>query len=187
MCAPVDLGDAGAMTEYFHGRPVRVARHRRRSWWLIAAVAVAATLVGLHVADTSGAAETGDPALAGVDDELAARFVRAQSAGADAGVELTLTSGKRSEAEQQALVDAAVERYGSKAEAHRWVLPPDSSAHVQGLAVDVGPAAGARWLGKHGLDFGLCRAYANEAWHFEKLPEGRDTCPKMHEDSSSGW
>jgi zinc D-Ala-D-Ala carboxypeptidase len=186
MCRPMDVGEAEAMTEYFHGRPVRVAR-RRRSPLVIAVVALAATLVWLYLADASSAVGNGDPALTGLDGELATRFVEAQEAAAGAGVELTLTSGKRSAAEQQALVDAALKRYGSKAEAHRWVLPADSSAHVKGLALDVGPTAGARWLGKHGLEFGLCRTYANEVWHFEKLPEGRDTCPKQHDDSSWGW
>ncbi|MEN0130774.1 MAG: M15 family metallopeptidase [Brevundimonas sp.] len=177
------------MTEYIHGRPVRqVRRRRRRSGLVVVAVAtLVATLVALHLADSSGASEPIGSAAAGLDQELAARFARAQAAATADGVELTLTSGKRSKEEQQALVDAAVKKYGSTTEAHRWVLPPKASAHVKGLAVDVGPTAGARWLGKNGLRFGLCRAYANEVWHFEKLPKGKKTCPKMHEDSSSGW
>ena len=122
-----------------------------------------------------------------MDRELARRFTAAQAAAADDGVDLTLTSGRRTAKEQRAIVAAAVKRYGSATEAHRWVLPPTSSAHVKGLALDVGPTAGAVWLGDHGLEFGLCRTYANEVWHFEKLPAGHDECAPMHPDSSWGW
>lgn len=127
------------------------------------------------------------PTADGIDAELAARFAAAQEAAAAEGVSLTITSGKRSAQEQRKLVDEAIEKYGSVQEAHRWVLPPESSAHVQGLALDVGPTDGALWLGQHGLEFGLCRVYANEVWHFEKLPDGLTECPAMHPDSSSGW
>ncbi|WP_028051245.1 M15 family metallopeptidase [Cellulomonas sp. URHD0024] len=123
----------------------------------------------------------------GVDAELAARFAAAQDAASKDGVVLTITSGRRSVAEQQRLVDEAVTKHGSAQEAHRWVLPPESSPHVQGLALDVGPTAGALWLGQHGVEFGLCRTYANEVWHFEKLPDGLTQCPQMHPDSSWGW
>ncbi|WP_082156365.1 M15 family metallopeptidase [Cellulomonas sp. A375-1] len=123
----------------------------------------------------------------GLDPTLARRLARAQAAAEADGVVLTLTSGKRTAEEQEGLVAAAIKRYGSKREASRWVLPPESSAHVQGLAVDVGPTEGALWLGEHGLDFGLCRTYANEVWHFEALPKGATTCAPMAPDSSSGW
>lgn len=186
------------VTTYIHGRPVRAARRRRRLPAIVLSVVLLlAALVGLHLADTSDAASAqpptvaptlaDDPVLEGVDDELARRFTAAQEAAAYDGVVLTLTSGRRTVKEQRALVDAAVEKHGSEKEAHRWVLPPRSSAHVKGLALDVGPTSGALWLGEHGLVFGLCRTYANEIWHFEKLPADRDTCAPMHPDSSSGW
>ncbi|WP_148076622.1 D-alanyl-D-alanine carboxypeptidase family protein [Cellulomonas sp. PhB150] len=185
------------MTTYIHGRPERAVRRRRRSAIVLTVVLLAATLVGLHLADATDAASAQsptaapvldeDPALAGVDDELARRFTAAQAAAADDGVVLTLTSGRRTAKEQRALVEAAEKKYGSKAEAHRWVLPARSSAHVKGLALDVGPTSGALWLGEHGLAYGLCRTYANEVWHFEKLPGDRDECAPMHPDSSSGW
>ena len=123
----------------------------------------------------------------GLDVELARRFADAQDSAAVDGVELTLTSGWRSAAEQQTLVDEAVNRYGSAAKAHRWVLPPQTSEHVKGLAIDVGPTAGATWLDAHAQEFGLCRTYANEMWHFEKLAEGAPTCPDPHRDASWGW
>lgn len=137
--------------------------------------------------DTVVSVDAADPALAGVDTELARRITDAQAAAANDGVVLTITSAKRSAEEQQALVDAAITRHGSHEEASKWVLPPEASGHVQGLAVDVGPTEGALWLGEHGLDFGLCRVYANEMWHFEMLPADEPACAPMHEDSSGGW
>lgn len=187
------------VTTYIHGRPERAVRRRRRrrSAIVVVVALLVATLVGLHLADTTDAASAQaptstpdlgrDPALEGVDDELARRFTAAQAAAADEGVALTLTSGRRTAKEQRALVEAAEKKYGSKDEAHRWVLPARSSAHVRGLALDVGPTSGALWLEEHGLAFGLCRTYANEVWHFEKLPDDRETCAPMHPDSSSGW
>lgn len=140
--------------------------------------------------DPSGApgdaAPPRDDGLDGVDADLAARFDAARAAAGAEGVELRVTSGKRTPEEQQRLVDEAVASRGVP-EAYRWVLPPETSAHVQGLAVDVGPTAGAYWLAEHGLDFGLCQTYANEVWHFEKLPDGATACPEQHPDSSWGW
>lgn len=144
--------------------------------------------------DPSGAPEDGAgpdappraDGLDGVDADLAARFDAARAAADAEGVELRVTSGKRTPEEQQRLVDDAVATHGVP-EAYRWVLPPESSAHVQGLAVDVGPTQGAYWLAEHGVEFGLCQTYANEVWHFEKLPDGAGTCPEQHPDSSWGW
>jgi D-alanyl-D-alanine dipeptidase len=127
--------------------------------------------------------ETG---VSGLDPELAERFAAAQRAAAADGIELRLVSGARTAEEQQVLVDQAVEKYGVP-EAYRWVLPPEESAHVQGLAIDVGPTEGTYWLVEHGLEHGLCQTYANEVWHFELLPDGADTCPEQHADASWAW
>ncbi|MEZ0446364.1 M15 family metallopeptidase [Cellulomonas sp. ICMP 17802] len=182
------------MTLYIGSLPERVRRRRARTTGIAlltgACVAVAAAAYALSTAGVRGSDRlaVASPHVAhGLDPELERRFVAAQAAAAADGVELTLTSGWRSAAEQQALVDAAVERYGSLEEAHRWVLPPESSAHVQGLAIDVGPTDGALWLEEHGVELGLCRAYANELWHFEMLADGATACPAMHADSSDGW
>jgi D-alanyl-D-alanine carboxypeptidase len=179
--------------------PVRTRRRRARRTGLVLAVVVAGgvTAGAVHVltaaSDDGGAAaaiasSTAGPSPAtGLDPELERRFHEARAAADADGVELTLTSGWRTAAEQQDLVDAALERYGSAEEAHRWVLPPESSEHVAGLAIDVGPTDGALWLEQHGADFGLCRTYANELWHFEAVVEPGGTCPPMHEDASHGW
>ena len=44
---------------------------------------------------------------------------------------------------------------------------PNTSAHVSGDAVDIGPSAAAAWLSAHGAAYGLCRIYGNEPWHYE--------------------
>ncbi len=96
------------------------------------------------------------------------------------GVELRVTSGWRSAEHQERLYREAIEKYGSPAAARRWVLPPDESAHVRGEAVDVGPEAGARWLERNGVRYGLCRRYANEPWHFERLAGAKGSaCPPL--------
>ncbi|MCG2803377.1 MAG: M15 family metallopeptidase [Cellulomonas sp.] len=141
---------------------------------------------GTTPAGGGGDAAPGSAATA-LDTELARRFAVAQQAADADGVPLEITSGWRSARDQQALVDQALERYGDPAEAHRWVLPPERSSHVQGLAIDVGQTKGAYWLAQHGLEFGLCQTYANEIWHFEKLPDGATECPPPHADSSWGW
>jgi zinc D-Ala-D-Ala carboxypeptidase len=109
------------------------------------------------------------------------RAVRlATEAAAADGIALRVTSGWRSADHQRRLFEAAVRKYGSPAAARRWVLPPDESAHVQGRAIDVGPEEAARWLERHGVRFGLCRRYANEPWHFERLAAARGSaCPAL--------
>lgn len=86
---------------------------------------------------------------------------------------LGLTSGHRDAAEQAALFAAEVARTGSEELARRRTLPPDESRHVAGLALDVRPSEGARWLEMHGAAYGLYRMYDNEWWHFEYHPQGR--------------
>lgn len=138
--------------------------------------------------ETLGSEEPSAQAPAtGLDPELEARFAAAVEGAAADGVALTLTSGWRSAEDQAGLVESALARYGSAEEAHRWVLPPERSAHVAGLAIDVGPTDGALWLESHGADYGLCRVYANEVWHFEPVIEAGGTCPDLLPDSSSGW
>ena len=119
------------------------------------------------------------PATTGLDPRLSAAVEKAMADARADGVELTITSGWRSARHQQELLDAAVKRYGSRAKAEEWVLPPNQSAHVRGRAVDMGPAAGNTWLERHGRKYGLCRRYANESWHFELLTKPGRPCPRM--------
>ncbi|RZQ62490.1 D-alanyl-D-alanine carboxypeptidase family protein [Amycolatopsis suaedae] len=78
-----------------------------------------------------------------------------------------VTSGYRDPARQLSLYRREVGRAGSPCAARSRVLPPDESAHVRGLAVDVRPREGALWLERHGAALGLYRIYDNEWWHFE--------------------
>jgi LAS superfamily LD-carboxypeptidase LdcB len=102
----------------------------------------------------------------------------------DDGVELVITSGWRSRQHQQRLFDEAVRKYGSEQEARRYVSTPDTSAHVTGDAVDIGPTDADDWLNQHGADYGLCQVFANEIWHFELATTPGDPCPEMLPDSS---
>ena len=121
----------------------------------------------------------------GLTAPLARSLSRAEQAAAAAGIQLSVTSGYRTRAEQQRLFDAAVRRYGSAAAARRWVLPPEESAHVQGRAVDIGPRAAARWLEVNGVRWGLCRRYVNEWWHFERLaPAVGQPCPALEPNAA---
>ena len=60
---------------------------------------------------------------------------------------------------------------------------PDTSAHVSGDAVDIGPSDAAAWLSAHGAEYGLCQIYGNEPWHYELRPEAREHgCPPPYAD-----
>ena len=118
------------------------------------------------------------PKRAELDADLLAALRHAKAAAADEGVEIVVDSGLRSPEHQARLLREAVAKYGSEEEAARWVATPETSAHVSGDAVDIGPA-GAAWLSEHGAEYGLCQIYANEPWHFELRPDG---CPPLYAD-----
>ena len=125
------------------------------------------------------------PAVANLDPDLRAAVRAAAAAASEDGIALHLTSGWRSRAYQEQLMERAVERYGSQEEARRWVASPAASAHTTGDAVDVGPTDAAYWLSEHGPDHGLCQVYANEIWHYELLTTPGGTCPPLRDDSST--
>jgi hypothetical protein len=111
-----------------------------------------------------------------------------QKAAADArarGVEFRVTSGWRSRAYQQRLLDQAIVTYGSLDQARKYVNTPDKSEHVTGKAIDIGPTNADDWLIQHGADYGLCQAYANEMWHFELLTAPGGGCPAPRSDATS--
>ena len=127
---------------------------------------------------------TGSTRATGLDADLAARLAAARKAAAAEGIDLEVTSGWRSAQHQRRLFREAVAEHGSRSEASRWVLPPHRSAHVRGLAIDVGPADAMAWLEAAGAEFGLCRVYENEPWHFEPLTDPGGSCPDLRPDGS---
>jgi hypothetical protein len=123
------------------------------------------------------------PAVANLDPALLAALRRAATDAAGNGVQFVVNSGWRSAAYQQRLLDDAVSEYGSKKEAARWVATPETSPHVSGDAVDLGPEAAEAWLSKHGAAYGLCQIYDNEPWHYELRPEAiTKGCPPRYAD-----
>jgi hypothetical protein len=111
--------------------------------------------------------------LGGLTEPARAAFTAARTGAFwSHGQLIGLTSGHRDAAEQHRLFIREVERTGSPQAARRRVLPPGESAHVKGIAMDVRPTAGARWLEEHGGRYHLYRMYDNEWWHFEYHPEG---------------
>ena len=122
------------------------------------------------------------PGIANLDPDLLRALRDAATAAADEGVEFVVNSGWRSTGYQDRLRREAVSDHGSEAEAAQWVATPDTSFHVSGDAVDLGPAARA-WLARHGAGFGLCQIYGNEPWHYELRPDAVEQgCPPMYPD-----
>jgi len=111
------------------------------------------------------------PGVANLDPDLLGALRRAAADAADNGVQFAVDSGWRSPEYQARLLREAVSKYGSPAQAARWVATPDTSAHVSGDAVDVGRFDATAWLSEHGAEYGLCQIYGNEPWHYELRPE----------------
>jgi D-alanyl-D-alanine carboxypeptidase len=123
------------------------------------------------------------PAVANLDPDLLGALRRAATDARDNGVALVVTSGWRSPEYQEQLRQEAVSEYGSEEEAARWVATADTSVHVSGDAVDIGPSDATAWLSERGDDYGLCQIYGNEPWHYELRPEAIDHgCPPMYAD-----
>jgi D-alanyl-D-alanine carboxypeptidase len=123
------------------------------------------------------------PGVANLDPSLLDALRQAAADAANDGVEFVVDSGWRSPAYQEQLLQEAVMKYGSEAEAARWVATPNRSAHVSGDAVDIGPSGAAAWLSERGAAYGLCQIYGNEPWHYERRPEAIDHgCPPTYAD-----
>jgi D-alanyl-D-alanine carboxypeptidase len=123
------------------------------------------------------------PGVANLDPDLLGALRQAATDAAEDGVEFFVDSGWRSPEYQEQLLREAVSKYGSEEEAARWVATPDTSPHVSGDAIDIGPSDATAWLSGHGAEYGLCQTYGNEPWHFELRPEAvGDGCPAMYAD-----
>jgi zinc D-Ala-D-Ala carboxypeptidase len=123
------------------------------------------------------------PAVANLHPALLDALRHAAADAAQVGVEFHVNSGWRSPQYQNRLLGQAVVEYGSEAEAARWVATAETSPHVSGNAVDIGPDDATAWLSENGADYGLCQIYGNEPWHYEIRPEAIDhSCPPMYAD-----
>ena len=123
------------------------------------------------------------PGVTNLDPDLREALRRAATDAADHGIELFVESGWRSPAYQEQLLREAITRYGSEREAARWVATAQTSPHVSGDAVDIGPPDARAWLAVHGARYGLCRTYRNEPWHYELRPAAVDHgCARMYAD-----
>ncbi len=123
------------------------------------------------------------PGVARLDPDLLDALRRAAPDAAADGVEFVVDSGWRSPEYQNQLLREAVSEYGSEEEAARWVATAETSAHVWGNAVDIGPFDATAWLSEHGAAYGLCQIYGNEPWHYELRPEAVDHgCPPVYAD-----
>lgn len=123
------------------------------------------------------------PGVVNLDPELLEALRAAASDAGRRDVVFNVNSGWRSPDYQDQLLRDAVAEYGSEAEAARWVATADTSPHVSGDAVDLGPYDTMDWLSRHGAEYGLCQIYGNEPWHFELRPEAIDHgCPAMYAD-----
>ncbi|WP_406337098.1 M15 family metallopeptidase [Streptomyces sp. NBC_00649] len=121
------------------------------------------------------------PAVANLDPDLLKALRQAATEAADDGVEFVVNSGWRSPNYQSQHLREAVSKYGS--EAARWVATAATSPHVSGDAVGIGHSDATTWLSDHGAEYGLCRIYKNEPWHYELRPEAIDDgCPRMYAD-----
>jgi zinc D-Ala-D-Ala carboxypeptidase len=123
------------------------------------------------------------PGVANLDPDLLRALRRAATDAAHDGVTFEVNSGWRSPEHQDRLLREAVAEHGSEAEAARWVATSDTSAHVTGDAVAIGPRRATDWLAQHGAAYGLCRTYDNEPWHHELHPDAVERgCPPPFPD-----
>ena len=161
---------------------------------LLVSLALIGRLVGSRLAaargEAGGAAGRGltvfdneRPAVANLDPDLLRALRQAAKDAARDGVKIYINSGWRSPEYQDLLHLQAVWKYRSKEKAARWVATADTSSHVSGHAVDIGPSRAAAWLSRHGAEYRLCQVYRNEPWHYELRPGAIDDgCPRMYAD-----
>jgi zinc D-Ala-D-Ala carboxypeptidase len=173
--------------------PARIAARRIRSGILTALVVVCTTTLSPPTAlgESDGVIPEGvrvfdddTPAVANLDPSLRRALRQAAMDAAKDGIEIVVNSGWRSREYQQQLLRDAVAKYRSEKEAVRWVAPPDTSSHVSGHAVDIGPSRATAWLSRHGAQYRLCQIYRNEPWHYELRGEAiAEGCPSKYADA----
>lgn len=96
---------------------------------------------------------------------LAAAFDLMDAAAHAEGVDLVVTSGFRSDAEQAILF--------ARHPDPKWVAPPGRSRHRDATELDLNMNTGGaayRWLAANGAHFGFVQRYSWEPWHWGYLP-----------------
>jgi len=95
------------------------------------------------------------------------------TAAGDAGHNIQIYSGYRSNDHQGRLYDAALKKYGSEAAARKWVAPPGKSQHNHGGAADLrfGSDEAKAWAHDNAGNFGLNFRMDYEPWHIEQHPD----------------
>ncbi len=136
------------------------------------------------VPEGAGVFDADIPAVAHLNPGLLRALQRATRDAASDGIEIVVTGGWRSREYQRQLRRAAVATYGSEAAAARWVATPETSSHVSGDAIDLGPSRATAWLSRHGVRYRLCQVYRNEPWHYELRRDALDRCPPKYADPS---
>ena len=174
--------------------PARIGPRRLRSTVLAALVFVSAGLIAVVASQRQTAGEADgvlpvavtvfdedSPAVTKLDPDLLRALRQAARNAAKYRIKIVVNSGWRSPKYQDQLLHKAVSKHGSEEKAARWVATPDTSFHVSGDAVDIGPSKAAVWLSKRGAAYGLCRVYRNEPWHYELRPDAiKGGCPRMY-------
>jgi hypothetical protein len=90
--------------------------------------------------------------------DVAQAFDRLAAAAAADGIQLTITSGFRTNAEQAALWKVHPDP--------KWVAPPGESLHRLGTELDLGPPSAYAWLAANAPRFHFVLRYDWEPWHF---------------------
>jgi soluble lytic murein transglycosylase-like protein len=111
--------------------------------------------------------------------DVAIAFDRMAAAAARAGVQLTIMSGYRSDAEQARLFAANPNP--------RWVAPPGQSLHRYGTELDLGPPAAYGWLAANAPRFGFIKRYPWEPWHFGFGADPRNERAAAPRHDPSSW
>lgn len=123
------------------------------------------------------------PGVTNLASDLLGALREAARYAAEDGITFYVNSGWRSPDYQNQLLRKAISKYGSEEEAARWVATADTSAHVSGVAADIGHFNATAWLAENGAAYGLCQIYGNEPWHYELRPEATYRgCPPMYAD-----
>ncbi len=131
----------------------------------------------------------------GVNAEAEEAFYEMQSAAAELGLNLYISSGYRSYDYQAGLYQRYVDRSG-KAEADRYSARPGHSEHQTGLAFDLNTISDefkdtdeGKWIAEHCWEYGFIirypedkesvTGYMYEPWHIRYL--GRETAEAVYE------